>query len=81
MNVGQPRAEKRVNKFAGCQVNDVEKLENLQLTWGLKKFFAGRGGRPGGVWPPRGVAPAEASRGTPRKDDGIRGGRAAAANR
>ena len=36
---GQPRAEKRVIKFAGCQVNDVEKLENLQLTWGLKKFL------------------------------------------
>ena len=39
VNGGQPRAEKRVNKFAGCQVNDVEKLENLQLTWGLKKFW------------------------------------------
>ena len=38
VNGGQPRAEKRVNKFAGCQVNDVEKLENLQLTWGLKKI-------------------------------------------
>ena len=35
----QPRAEKRVKKFAGCQVNDVDKLENLQLTWGLKKFL------------------------------------------
>ena len=40
MNDGQPRAEKRVNKFAGCQVNNVEKLENLQLTWGLKKILA-----------------------------------------
>ena len=40
MNGGQPRAEKRVNKFAGCQVNDVEKLEKLQLTWGLKKILA-----------------------------------------
>ena len=39
VNGGQPRAEKRVIKFAGCQVNDVEKLENLQLTWGLKKFW------------------------------------------
>ena len=29
VNGGQPRAEKRVIKFAGCQVNDVEKLENL----------------------------------------------------
>ena len=29
MNGGQPRAEKRVIKFAGCQVNVVEKLENL----------------------------------------------------
>ena len=36
----QPRAEKRVKKFAGCQVNGVDKLENLQLTWGLKKIFA-----------------------------------------
>ena len=44
----QPRAEKRANKFAGCQVNvEREKLENLQLTWGLKKFLAAHRTPPG----------------------------------
>ena len=52
----QPRAEKRANKFAGCQVNvEREKLENLQLTWGLKKFLAGKGQSWGGRTVPGGL--------------------------
>ena len=66
VNGGQPRAEKRVIKFAGCQVNDVKKLENLQLTWGLKKILAGRGS-PGGAGLSREGCPAEASRGPSRR--------------
>ena len=63
VNDGQPRAEKRVNKFAGCQVNKVEKLENLQLTWGLKKILAGRGS-PGGVRTVPGGLPCGGEQGT-----------------
>ena len=51
VNGGQPRAEKRVIKVAGCQVNDVEKLENLQLTWGLKKILAAHRTPPYKNWP------------------------------
>ena len=38
-NDGQPRAEKRVNKFAGCQVNDVGKIREFSINVGAQEIF------------------------------------------
>ena len=67
----QPRAEKREKKFAGCQVNGVDKLENLQLTWGLKKIFAGKRAVLGGPDCPGGVARRRRAGDPPEGENGI----------
>ena len=38
-NDGQPRAEKRVNKFAGCRVNGVEKFREFSINVGAQEIF------------------------------------------
>ena len=57
-------------KFAGCQVNGVDKLENLQLTWGLKKFLQ-EGAALGGPGCPGGVARRRRAGNPPKGVNGI----------
>ena len=79
MNIGNSRREQG-NEVCGVPSERIQIFSEFTINVGAQGILQERGGRPGGFGPPRGVAPAEASRGTPRNEDGIRGGGAAAAN-
>ena len=81
MNIGISRREQG-SEVCELPSERIQIFSEFTINVGAQGILQERGGRPwGGLGRPGGVAPAEASRGTPRNEDEIGGGGAAAANR